>query len=193
MKIINFEPVDFKFADSVFNWSKFNHIWPEEYVNQNDYEWPEKDFEITEQIWLDFWYSTLDPQRATHGSAGYDIYAPYNFSLKPGEEVTVPTGVKVYIQPGENIALFILPRSGAGFKFYTRLANTLGLIDSDYYSNANNDGHIYVKVRNESVDKEWVVKQGDAFAQGVFLPYFLTDRDNEQQKQERQGGLGSTN
>jgi len=172
---INFEPVDFKFADNVFDWTKLG-----------------LESKITEQIWLDFWYSNLDPQRATHGSAGYDIYSPYDFSLKPSEEILVPTGVKVFIQPGENIALFILPRSGAGFKCYTRLANTLGLIDSDYYGNSDNDGQIFVKVRNESVDKEWVVKQGEAFAQGVFLNYYLTDRDAEQQKQVRNGGFGST-
>ena len=171
--LINFEPVDFKFANDAFSWS-------------------ELDIEVTEQDWFDFWYKNLEPSRATYDSAAYDIYAPFDFSLKPGEEITIPTGTKTYIQSGSKIALFILPRSGAGFKCYTRLANTLGLIDGDYYGNSKNDGLIYVKVRNESTDKEWVVKQGEAFCQGVFLQFFTTDRDADQKKAERDGGLGST-
>lgn len=173
---INFEPVKVEQANKDFNWEVS----------------PLFEGSNIEQQWHDFWYKNLDPSRATDGSGGYDLYAPFNFSLKPGEEIIVPTGCKVFIERSLNIALFVLPRSGAGFKCYTRLANTIGLIDSDYYGNSKNDGHIFVKVRNESVDKEWSVKRGEAFAQGVFLNYYLTDRDAEQQKATRHGGLGST-
>lgn len=144
-----------------------------------------------EQQWLDFWNLNLDPCRATEGAAGYDIFAPFNFSLKPNEEILVPTGLRLYIDNSLDVVLFVLPRSGAGFKCFIRLANTVGVIDKDYYY-AKNEGHIFVKVRNESEDKEWTVKTGEAFAQGVLLPYYLTDRDAEQEKEVRTGGLGST-
>jgi dUTP pyrophosphatase len=175
--LINFEPISF---------SQYQKDFP---TNPLETNYPK--FQ-NEEGWFEFWYENLDPSRATNDSAGYDVYAPFDFSLKPNEEITTPTGVKVYIQPGSKIALFILPRSGAGFKCYTRLANTLGLIDGDYYGNSKNEGAIYVKVRNESTDKEWVVKQGEAFCQGVFLPFFTTDRDAEQDKSIRNGGFGST-
>lgn len=168
--LINFEPIPFEQAQKDF-YPQFN------YKNEED--------------WCQFWYENLDPCRATHDSMGYDIFAPFSFSLKPGEEIKVPTGCRVYIQPDSKIGLFILPRSGAGFKCYTRLANTVGVIDADYY-NADNFGHVFAKIRNESTDKEWVVKQGEAICQGVFLPFFTTDRDAEQTKQDRKGGFGST-
>ena len=87
------------------------------------------------------------PQRATKKSAGYDIYAPFSFELAPGEEIKIPTGLRVIMQPDE--VLMVLPRSGHGFKHYLRLANTVGVIDADYCE-ADNGGLIYVKIRNES-------------------------------------------
>lgn len=87
------------------------------------------------------------PQRATKKSAGYDIYAPFSFELAPGEEIKVPTGLRVIMQSDE--VLMVLPRSGHGFKHYLRLANTAGVIDADYCE-ADNEGHIFVKIRNES-------------------------------------------
>lgn len=172
--MIDFSPISYKQAKQDFKWD----------VN------PLFDGTNVEQQWLDFWHNTLDPRRATHGAAGYDLFAPYGFSLKPGEEITIPTGFRVLIQYCD-VALFILPRSGAGFKYYARLANTLGLIDKDYAQSAN-EGHCFARLRNESSDKEWVVKTGEAYAQGVFLPYYLTARDDMHEKQNRNGGLGST-
>jgi dUTP pyrophosphatase len=97
---------------------------------------------------LEDYYSNFPlPQRATKKSAGYDIYAPFSFELAPGEEILVPTGLRVSMQPNE--VLFILPRSGQGFKTYARLANTVGVIDADYYE-ADNEGQVFVKLRNES-------------------------------------------
>jgi len=173
--LIDFEPIPFIQAQKDFNW-EINPL-----------------FEGTnlEEQWMEFWYENLDPCRATYGAAAYDIFSPYAFTLKPGEEITIPTGTRVLINNSLNIGFFILPRSGAGFKCYTRLANTIGLIDKDYIQ-SKNKGHCWVKIRNESTEKEWVVKTGDAIAQGVFLNYYLTDRDAEQQKQERDGGFGST-
>lgn len=129
------------------------------------------------------------PKRSTRKSAGYDVYAPFDIHLNPNEDIKIPTGIKSYMQDGE--VLVVVPRSGLGFKHYTRLANTLGIIDSDYYY-SDNEGHIWVKLRNEG-DKELHIKQGDAFCQMIFLPFLLVDGDNFENGNTRNGGFGSTN
>lgn len=125
------------------------------------------------------------PRRATAGSAGYDFIAPYDFTLEPGGETVIDTGIRARIADGW--VLVILPRSGSGFKFGVRLANTAGVIDSDYF-NADNEGHIKIKLIGGS--KTYSVKAGDAFAQGIFLPYGITEDD--ECVAERHGGFGST-
>jgi len=129
------------------------------------------------------------PLRATVGSAGYDFFTPYEINLKPGETLTVKTGVRCKINEGW--ALFVMPKSGLGFKYRLQLDNTIGLIDSDYY-NADNEGHIMVKITNDGHEgKEVKIEAGKAFAQGVFLPYGITIDDEADSL--RHGGFGSTN
>ena len=128
------------------------------------------------------------PKRATVGSAGYDICTPYDVDLEPGEEANIPTGLKCKINNGW--ALFALPKSGLGFKYYTRLANTIGLIDEDYYNNENNEGHMWVKIRNEG-SKPLHIDCGKGMCQMVFLPYGITYDDEAEGI--REGGFGSTN
>ena len=128
------------------------------------------------------------PKRSTKYSAGYDIFSPIPFMLQAGEEISVPLGFKVYMPQDE--FFMIVPRSGLGFKYYTRLANTVGIIDSDYYGNTKNDGHCMAKMRNESSDKTIYIEEGDAIAQGIFLNYLLADGDIADS--ERVGGFGST-
>ena len=138
-----------------------------------------------EQFGKEGYESIILPKRATSGSAGYDFYAPYDFELKSGEELVIDTGIRARIDDGW--VLVILPRSGSGFKYGVRLANTAGVIDSDYF-NADNEGHIKIKLVGGS--KTYSVKAGDAFAQGIFLPYGITDDDDCQEL--RHGGFGST-
>lgn len=135
----------------------------------------------------------LLPKRATRKSAGYDFFSPLEFTLAPGEEIKFPTGIKVYLP--DNEYLDIRPRSGHGFKYYIRLANTTGVIDADYYNNQDNEGHIWVKIRNESNSsgKTLTVNLGDAVCQGIFLEYKLADGDSLDNGDERVGGIGSTN
>ena len=118
------------------------------------------------------------PKRGTKLAAGYDIFAPYNIILAPGEEINIPTGLKAYMQPGEVLMAF--PRSGLGFKYYCRLANTVGVIDGDYYNNSNEG------------TKEMVIKQGDGMCQMIFMPFLLVDGDSFDNGEERKGGFGST-
>lgn len=126
------------------------------------------------------------PRRATAGSAGYDFFAPLSFALEPGETIKLPTGIRARIAPGWVLMLF--PRSGLGFKYRVQLNNTVGVVDSDYFD-ARNEGHIFIKLTNAG-DKPLRVSSGDAFAQGVFLPYGITEDDDVGTR--RVGGFGST-
>ena len=126
------------------------------------------------------------PKRATAGSAGYDFFSPFSFSLSAGESITVPTGVRVKIDEGW--VLKIYPRSSLGFKYRLTLNNTVGIIDSDYYY-AENEGHIFIKMTNCG-DKPLTIECGKAFAQAIFVEYGITYDDDC--VAERKGGLGST-
>ncbi len=126
------------------------------------------------------------PKRATSGSAGYDFFAPKEYTLLPGETVKIPTGIRVKIDDGWVLTIF--PRSSLGFKYKLRLDNTVGIIDSDYYY-AENEGHIFIKLTNCG-DKPLTIEKGKAFAQGVFLEYGVTYDDDSDGV--RTGGFGST-
>ncbi len=128
------------------------------------------------------------PVRATAGSAGYDIFAPFGFSLAPSETIKIPTGVRCEIDEGW--VLKIYPRSGLGFKFRLQLNNTVGIIDSDYFY-SDNEGHIFIKITNDSNENKTVeVKKGTGFAQGIFVEYGITYDDDA--TGIRNGGFGST-
>lgn len=128
------------------------------------------------------------PKRATAGSAGYDYFSPIDFTLKPGETIKIPTGIRARMDEGWVLCNF--PRSGQGFKFRLQLNNTVGIIDSDYYF-SDNEGHIMAKLTNDSNEgKVLSVKAGDGFMQGVFFPYGITEDDEA--SEVRNGGFGST-
>ena len=128
------------------------------------------------------------PGRATRGSAGYDFHAPFAFSLTPGATIKIPTGVRVKME--EDWVLKLYPRSGLGFKYRLQMNNTVGIIDSDYYY-SDNEGHIFIKMTNDSNEgKTLDVAQGAGFAQGIFLEYGITVDDDATGL--RNGGFGST-
>lgn len=128
------------------------------------------------------------PKRATSGSAGYDFFAPCDITLKPGETIKIPTGIRARIDDGW--VLKIYPRSGLGFKYRLQLNNTVGIIDSDYY-NSDNEGHIFIKMTNDSNEGKTVsVGKGEGFAQGIFIEYGITVDDDV--NEVRNGGFGST-
>ncbi|MDY6367359.1 MAG: deoxyuridine 5'-triphosphate nucleotidohydrolase [Clostridia bacterium] len=130
--------------------------------------------------------SVILPRRATSGSAGYDFFAPEEFTLAPGETIKVATGIRVKIENGWVLQIF--PRSSLGFKYRLTLNNTVGIIDSDYY-NAENEGHIFIKLTNCG-NLPLTVEKGKAFAQGVFTPFGITYDDDC--TADRTGGIGST-
>lgn len=128
------------------------------------------------------------PKRATKGSAGYDFYSPLSFTLTPGETIKIPTSVRAWMR--EDYVLMCFPRSGLGFKFRLQLNNTVGIIDSDYYG-SDNEGHIFIKITNDSNEgKVLTLNEGEGFAQGIFLPFGITEDDEV--TDIRNGGFGST-
>lgn len=132
------------------------------------------------------------PERKTKYSAGYDIEAAENTiipSFKKGDKPTlVKTGLKAYMM--ENEVLILANRSSNPGKKGLILANSIGVVDSDYYENPDNDGHImfaFYNIKNEDI----TIKKGDAIGQGIFQKYLVTDNDIATGK--REGGFGSTN
>lgn len=128
------------------------------------------------------------PRRATAGSAGYDFFAPVEFTMEPGSIVKIPTGIRVEMEP--DWVLKCYPRSGLGFKYRLQLNNTVGIIDSDYFY-SDNEGHIFVKLTNDTKDgRTLTVPAGTGFMQGIFAEYGITVDDDV--TDVRNGGFGST-
>lgn len=131
------------------------------------------------------------PIRKTKYSAGYDIEAAEDTvvpSFKKGMNPTlVKTGLKAYMQDDEVLMLY--NRSSNPKKKGLILANSVGVIDKDYYGNVDNDGHIMFAFYNIK-DEDIVIKKGEAIGQGVFQKYLVTEDDNAEG--ERVGGFGST-
>lgn len=136
----------------------------------------------------DIWEDIILPSRSTSGSAGYDFHMICDVCVEPGETIKIPTGIKAQIDSG--YVLFVLPRSSVGIKLHCRLANSVGVIDSDYYNNPDNEGDIIVAIHNYG-DDFVSLKKGDRFAQGIFLPFGITD-DDSPREQKRTGGIGSS-
>lgn len=164
--------------------AQFFKVSPQLFIEAMREEFPQ----YTEEDVRDMYESLLLPRRATRGSAGYDFFAPFSFSLPPAATIKIPTGIRVRME--EDWVLNIYPRSGLGFKYRLQMNNTVGIIDSDYYY-SDNEGHIFIKLTNASNEGKTVeVKQGTGFAQGIFLEYGITEDDDAQGI--RNGGLGST-
>ncbi len=130
------------------------------------------------------------PKRKTKHAAGYDFEAAEDTIIHPGYDkpTLVKTGIKAYMKEDE--VLYIFNRSSNPKKKKLILANSVGVIDGDYYSNEDNDGHVmfaYYNVSNEDV----AIKKGEAIGQGVFQKFLKVDEEEEIQN-ERKGGFGST-
>lgn len=157
----------------------------------------------------------LLPTRATKNSAGYDfvvaqdtIVPSYQKIFNLVDEISllanfnemseltkkyncrptlVPTGVKAYLPEGYYLQLSV--RSSCPLKSWLILANGVGIIDSDYYNNPDNEGHIFLQLINLS-PTNIILHKGDKIGQGIILPYFLAEGDAA--TAARAGGFGST-
>ncbi len=155
------------------------------------------------------------PLRGSKTSAGYDFYATDDIILRPGEKAEFVTDIKAYMCSGEMLMLVV--RSSSGMKNDLMMANTLGIIDSDFYNNPDNEGNIRIVLRNlrpeirltgykeitvngEKVtvpqiedlrEKNTVrIKAGERVVQGIFLPVLESDNCNSEAR--RVGGTGSS-
>ena len=130
------------------------------------------------------------PVRKTKNSAGYDIAAAEDITIpvyKPGIKPTlIPTGLKAYCEEDE---YFMLVNRSSGPKKGLLMANSIGIVDSDYYGNIDNDGHFYFQFWNVS-DYDLEIKKGDIIGQVIFQKFLITDDDNAEGI--RIGGFGST-
>lgn len=124
------------------------------------------------------------PARKTKSSAGYDFHAIKDIELEPGEIKKIPTGIKAKYPSDEVLLLFI--RSSMGFKYNVRMCNQVGIIDSDFYNNIDNEGHMWFALQNEG-SKKVTIKAGEAFGQGVFVKYLTC---GEEVDNERTGWSG---
>lgn len=131
------------------------------------------------------------PIRKTKYSAGYDIEAAEDTvipSFKKGMNPTlVKTGLKAYMQDDEVLLLY--NRSSNPKKKGLIMANSVGVIDKDYYGNPDNDGHFMFAFYNIK-EEDIVIKKGEAIGQAIFQKYLGTDDDSAEG--ERMGGFGST-
>ena len=131
------------------------------------------------------------PERKTKFSAGYDVEAAEDIirpSFKKGIKPTlVKTGIKSYMK--DNEYLMLVNRSSNPGKRGLILANSVGIIDKDYYGNPDNDGHImfaFFNIKDEDIE----IKKGDCIGQAIFMPFLMADGDNA--KGKRMSGFGST-
>ena len=164
--------------------AKFEKVSYSQFKNDFMDSFPQYNEKEVEEI-----YNSIQlPKRATKGSAGYDFYSPIDFELNPGKTIKIPTGIRVRIDNGWVLGLY--PRSGLGFKYRLQLNNTVGIIDSDYFY-SDNEGHIFVKLTNDTNEGKTVsVAQGTGMVQGIFMQYGVTIDDDA--TEVRNGGFGST-
>ena len=126
------------------------------------------------------------PTRATKGSAGYDLSSAIDITVPPDATATIPTGLKAYMLDNEFLGLYV--RSSIG-KQGLSMVTGVSIVDSDYYENPKNDGHIFVMLRNDSSFNMDITK-GTRLVQGIFHTFLCTDDDNV--TTVRLGGTGST-
>lgn len=137
---------------------------------------------------INLYNSIILPKRSTRFSAAYDIRSVEDCIIKPGESKIINTGLKVSMNSDE--VLYIFSRSSLGYKHDVCLTNCVGVIDSDYFNNKDNEGHFKVKLSNNGFE-DFVVNVNDRVAQGVFMKYLTVD-DEEEINEIRAGGIGST-
>lgn len=148
------------------------------------------------------------PERSTKHSAGYDFYAIEDINIPSFineilrnkylqsmdgcsrgivRPYCIKTGVKAYMD--SNMCLQLYARSSWPLKLGLTLANNVGIIDSDYYNNPDNEGEIGFLVYNLTLN-DVVINKGDKLGQGIFTKFYIINHDNA--LAERTGGFGST-
>lgn len=177
-KVAQFEKVNFE----QFRKDWFNNIFKPQHPEVNEIS------KTIEQMIRRIYDDIKLPKRSTTGSAGYDFFLPSHIKINVNQSIVIPTGIRCKIEDGWVLKAY--PRSGLGFKNGLHLANTVGIIDSDYYY-SDNEGHIFIKLVNDSMlSKIILLDKNVAFCQGIFEQFGITYDDEVSEK--RNGGFGST-
>lgn len=122
------------------------------------------------------------PERATKGSAGYDISASETVTIQPGEIKLVSTGLAVQMEQDD--VMLLIDRSSNPRKRGLVLSNSIGVIDHDYFPNE------FKGMFTNITDKPVTIEVGQRIMQAVFVKYGLVEDDNA--TGQRTGGFGST-
>lgn len=147
-------------------------------------------YQTLDDMIRDIWNNIQLPYRKTQESMGHDFTVPFNFDLKPGETITLPTGVRCKLKRGWGLLLSV--RSGCG-KYRIQLDDTIPAIDGDYYMCERNGGDIIISLTNDNHDGvEVKFRENTSFIQGFIMPYGVDTNDWKIKKQIRKGGFGST-
>lgn len=130
------------------------------------------------------------PQYATDGSAALDLRACLDeaVAVAPGETVTIPSGIAISIHD-PNLVAILAPRSGLGIKHGIVLANTIGVIDSDY------QGEIKIGIRNQGREP-YSIQPGERVCQMLFMPVVQASlrvvKEFSEESARGEGGFGHT-
>ena len=150
------------------------------------------DFEVAEDIVIPSYFEQYDKLKQTYGGTFFfsplDLSEVANLTKKSQAKPTlVPTGVKCYLDDNEYLELSV--RSSCPLKYWLILANGVGIIDSDYVDNKDNDGEIFFQIINMS---PFPIKlnKGDIIGQGIIKEYKVIEDDKS--TGDRTGGFGST-
>lgn len=133
------------------------------------------------------------PQRSTKRSSGYDFFFPGTkpICINKGVSTLIPTGIRcVFLEDGYDLSIY--SRSSMGFKYRAHLDNGTGIIDNDYFE-SDNEGHIMIKLSCDPRGSAgFIINPGDKFVQGIIREFFLAEGDDDVEKKDRVGGMGST-
>ena len=129
------------------------------------------------------------PKRATKHAAGYDVFLAEALTIPARSVKLASIGVKAYMQEDE--VLYAFDRSSNNRKLHIALANSVGVIDADYYNNENNEGEIFLQFKNLTDEPITLIKDASV-GQVVFQKVLLADGDSYEHGETRVGGFGST-
>ena len=148
------------------------------------------DFEVAEDIIIPSFHNLVDTMQkeCPYTVEIKDEFYIYNRPILNLEEVAAITK-KTKAKPTLVPYLELSVRSSCPLKYWLILANSVGIIDADYYNNPDNEGHIYFQMINLS-PFDIQLKKGDTIGQGIIKPYLITEDDAT--NGERKGGFGST-
>lgn len=131
--------------------------------------------------------SAIIPRYQTPGAACFDLHALYGAVVVELNNWTFRTGLAFEVPPGH--VMLVFSRSGHGFKHGIRLANCVGVVDSDYR------GEVFVKLTNDEDRGNYEVQTGDRIAQAMIIhvhQWQLVEADELSDTERGTGGLGST-